>query len=169
VPASGRAGQGQEGSVAPARRVATGTAGPELEALRLAVHRPETVANRLEEALFADDLHLAVFRALASATTLHEAIATVDPDAADLLQRLAVEDAEEDADDVMIRLIERSGKRVLDDLQREARASPCPEDYAPVVGWIKVALEDLRKPQTRRGAEERLVPWLVARLEGAHE
>jgi DNA primase len=148
---------------------AAGTAGPEMEALRLAVHRPEAVANRLQEALFADELHLAAFRALASAATLHEAIATADPDAADLLQRLAVEEAEEDADDVMIRLIERSGARILADLQREARTAPSPEEYAAAVGWIKLALEELRVPQTREDAEARLVPWLVARVEAVHE
>jgi hypothetical protein len=110
-----------------------------------------------------------VFLALASATTLHEAIATADPDAADLLQRLAVEEAEEDADDVMIRLLEECGKRVLRDLEREARGSGSPEGYAPTVGWIKLALEELRTPQTREDAEARLVPWLVTRLEGEHE
>jgi DNA primase len=147
----------------------TGTPGPELEALLLAVHRPETVANRLEAALFVDELHLAAFVALASATTLHEAIANADPDAADLLLRLAVEEAEEDADDVMVRLIEECGKRVVRDLEREARGSGRPEDYAPTVGWIKLAVEELRNPQTRVDAEARLVPWLVARLEGVHE
>jgi DNA primase len=145
----------------------TGTAGPELEALRLAVHRPETVANRLEAALFADELHLAVFRTLAAAVTLHEAIANADPDAADLLQRLAVEEAEEDPDDVMIRLVEECGKRVLRDLEREARGSGSTEG-APTVAWIKLALEELRIPETREDAEARLVPWLVARLEGVH-
>ncbi len=172
---SGEVSRHRPGSAAASDRApvrvshAAGTAGPELEALRLAVHRPETVANRLEEALFADELHLAAFRALASATTLHDAIATADPEATDLLQRLAVEEAEEDADDVMIRLIERSGARVLAHLQREARGAANPQEYAAVVGWIKLALEELRVPQTREDAEARLVPWLVARLEGSHE
>jgi DNA primase len=149
------------------RSLVTGTAGPELEALRLAVHRPEAVATRMEAALFADELHVAAFRALASAATLPEAIANADPDAADLLLRLAVEEAEEDPDDVMIRLIEECGRRVLRDLEREARGSGSPEG-APTVAWIKLALEELRIPQSRGDAEARLVPWLVARLEGEH-
>jgi hypothetical protein len=127
------------------------------------------MVERLREALVADELHLAAYRALASTATLHEAIATADPDAAELLTRLAVEDPDEDADDVMIRLMEQAGKRVLDDLQREARTAPSPEGYAPVVGWLKVTLEELRQPHSRRAAEERLVPWLVARSEAAHE
>src|SRR5438874_10223339 len=55
---------------------------PEEEALLLAVHRPEHMAGRLHEALFADDVGLAAYRALASAATLHEAIDTADPEAA---------------------------------------------------------------------------------------
>ncbi|HEY2300938.1 MAG TPA: toprim domain-containing protein, partial [Acidimicrobiales bacterium] len=143
--------------------------GAELEALRLAIHRPETVADRLEEALFAEELHRSAFRALAGAGTLHEAIGSADPDTADLLARLAVGDSEVDADDVMIRLLERAGSRALDQLQREARSAPAPEDYAAVIGWLKLALEELRSPQSGREAEARLVPWLRDRSEGADE
>ncbi len=145
------------------------TGGPELEALRLAVHRPETVADRLEEALFADEPHRASFRALASAPTLRAAIDSADPDAADLLQRLAVEDTYEDPDDVMVRLLERAGQRELLELQREARGSPAPEQYAAVIGWLKLAIEDLRSPESGRDAEARLVPWLAGRREEADE
>jgi hypothetical protein len=130
------------------------------------VHRPEAVADRLEAALFADALHRTVFVILVSAATLHEAIQAADPEAADLLQRLAVEDAEEDPDDVMIRLLERAGGRVLGDLQREARTAAAPEDYGAVIGWLKLALEELRNPHSRGDAEARLVPWLVARCGG---
>ncbi|HLY81654.1 MAG TPA: DNA primase [Acidimicrobiales bacterium] len=167
--ARGGATQTDGGPAVRQRARVTDPAGPELEALRLAVHRPESVASRLEEALFADEPYLAVFRALASAATLHDAISGADPEAADLLQRLAVEEAEEDPDDVMIRLLERSGARVLVDLQREARGAPSPEQYAPVIGWLKLTIEELRNPQTREDAEARLVPWLVARREGADE
>jgi DNA primase len=159
------------GRAAPADRPATARSagGPELEALRLAVHRPETVGDRLEEQLFADDLHRSAFRALASAATLRTAIDSADPDAADLLQRLAVEDAEEDPDDVMIRLLERAGARELVRLQREARGAPAPEEYAAVIGWLKLALEELRSAHSGRDAEARLVPWLVGHREDADE
>jgi hypothetical protein len=133
------------------------------------VHRPEAVAERLEDELFADELHRSAFRALASAATLRDAIASADPETADLLQRLAVEDAEEDPDDVVIRLLERAGARELAQLQREARGAPAPEDYAAVIGWLKLALEELRSPQSGRDAEARLVPWLVGRREEADE
>jgi len=144
-------------------------AGSEVEALRLAVHRPEAVGERLDDVLFDDDLHRAAFGALVSASTLHDAIAGADPDVADLLQRLAVEDTEEDADDVIIRLLERAGSRVLADLQLEARSSPAPEQYGTIIAWLKIALEELRNPQSSRASEARLIPWLVARTEGANE
>lgn len=139
------------------------TSGPEVEALRLAVHRPEEVADRLEDVLFADELHIAAFRTLASASTLHEAIAAADPEVAHLLQRLAVEDAEEDVDDVIARLVDRSAQRALHEIQREARASSAPEEFATVVAWLKLTLEQLREPKTRQEAEAGLVPWLVDR------
>ncbi len=169
----GRSGDGRSGAgraevtaVAPADRPSVSA---ELEALRLAIHRPETVADRLEESLFADELHRSVFRALASATTLHEAIESADPETADLLARLAAGDSDVDADDVMIRLLERAGSRALDELHREARSSAAPQEYAAVIGWLKLALEELRSPQSGREAEARLVPWLLDRSEEADE
>ncbi|MDP8936720.1 MAG: DNA primase, partial [Actinomycetota bacterium] len=53
-------------------------AGPEMEALRVAVHRPEAVADRLHEVLFQSPVTLAAYRALCSAATLHQALETAD-------------------------------------------------------------------------------------------
>src|SRR5262249_51024643 len=89
--------------------------GPELAALRLAVHRPEEMASRLDALLFAHPLARAAFEALLSATTFHEAVESADPQSADLLQVLAVQESDADADDVMIRLVERAGNRALEE------------------------------------------------------
>jgi DNA primase len=141
--------------------------GPEVEALRLAVHRPEAVADRLEEVLFADERNLAAFRALASSATLHEAIEKADPGAAALLQRLAVEEAEADPDDVVALLAERAGRRALSELVELVNADESRfEELAPVMSWTRVTLEGLREPVTRVEASERLVAWLVERSEG---
>ncbi|MCU4183933.1 DNA primase [Acidiferrimicrobium sp. IK] len=142
--------------------------GAELEALRLAVHRPEELAGRLERVLFAHPLAVAAFDALAGASTLHEAIEWADPQTAGLLQRLAVEPPEEETDDVMVRLVERAGKRALDELGAEMRSAPDPSPYAPLTAWLKLALEMLRPPEgedpkAAQGAEVALVDWLVAR------
>ncbi|MDQ1369757.1 MAG: primase [Acidimicrobiaceae bacterium] len=141
----------------------------EREALRLLVHRPEAIAGRLGEVLFEGDLSVRAYRARTGASNLYEAIAGADPDVADLLQRFAVEDANEDVDAVMIELIDRAGKRALAELDREARRSSRPQDYGAVIGWLKHALEDVRNGQSGLDGESPLVAWLVSRFEVADE
>jgi DNA primase len=145
-------------------------AGPELEALRLAVHRPAEVADRLEVVLFAHPLARACFEALSGATTLHGAIEAADPQAADLLQRLAVEDSDADADEVMIRLAERAGNRAVRELESQWRQADPAEQaaFAPLVSWLKLSLQTMRTEDPRERAaalevERSLVGWLVDR------
>jgi DNA primase len=146
------------GTGAPRR---TALAGPEIEALRLAVHRPDEIADRLEGVLFADELHLAAFDALCSASTLDEAIESARPDAAALLQRLAVEEADADVDDVVRLLAANAAQRRLTALQAEARGAEDPTAYAPTIAWLKLTTEQLWDDATSVGAVEQLVAWLV--------
>jgi hypothetical protein len=120
--------------------------------------------------LFAHPLAQACFLALSTATTLHDAIAAADPQAADLLQRLAVEDGDAEVDDVMARVAERAGQRAMRQLEVEMRqAAPADQaGFVPTITWLKLTLETLRgeDPAARtaaREAERRLVGWLVAR------
>jgi DNA primase len=140
---------------------------PEEEALLLAVHRPEQMAARLHEILFVDDESLAAYRALVEADTLHEAIEAADPEAANMLQRLAVEEDDPDADpdDVVARLARQAGTRALVELQEAARDADDPAQYAPSVGWLKLTIEELGDPRSALDATDRLVRWLVDRLE----
>jgi DNA primase len=155
-PAPGRAQTGGDGA---ARRV-------EVEALRLTVHRPEDVADRIDEALFTDEVHLAAFRALAGASTFHEALGSAAPDAAALLQRLAVEESDAEADDVIALLVKQAVTRAIVELEARARESDqvVPE-VAKTLAWLKPAVEELQDPDTRVGACDRLVAWLVQRGE----
>lgn len=144
--------------------------GPELEGLRLAVHRPEEVASRMESVLFDHPLARAGFDVLLEASTFHDAVEAADPQTADLLQRLAAEEATSAADDVMTRLVERAGQRALRDLQSEMRQAPPSEhgSYPATIAWLKLTLEEIRsEDQSTRNsaveAEERLIRWLVAR------
>jgi DNA primase len=150
--------------------------GPELEALRLAVHRPEEVADRLERVLFAHPLARSAFDSLSGAATLHEAIEGSDPQAADLLQRLAVEESDADPDDVMNRLVERAGRRALREVEAEMRQAETADQagFVPTHSWLMMALETMRSDDaTQRStaveAEERLVGWIVAREEANGE
>jgi DNA primase len=146
----------------------TRSSGPEIEALRLAVHRPADVAARLEGVLFADDVHLDAFEALCGADTLSDAIAGARPEAASLLQRIAVEDAPEvEADDVVRRLAHAAGMRALGELRAESRAKDGPVEIARAIDWLKLTTERLLDATTGTDAAEQLVAWLVQlRTEG---
>ena len=100
---------------------------PGLEALRLAVHEPDRIGQRLERFLFIEELHARAFDALASAETISQAIASVDeedPEVATLLRRLTVEESAADADDCVVQLIRAAAHRSLVALQAEARLDP---------------------------------------------
>ncbi|MFN2503538.1 MAG: DNA primase [Acidimicrobiales bacterium] len=129
---------------------------PEMEALLVAVHRPEEVADCLHEVLFEAGMGREAYRALASSATLHEAIETADEHVAGLLQRLAVEEeTAADPIDPLARLAERAARRVL----ASGDAS-----VEPMVPWLKAVVSDTRDPTTARDATERLVRWLAERL-----
>jgi DNA primase len=146
----------------------------EAVALRLAIHHPEAVADRLQRALFAHPVNRAAFDALASAATFGEAVAAADPQTGDLLGRLAVEDTDDDPDDVMVRLVEVAARRATQELERELRAAPVSDHagYVETMTWLKHTREALRTADgTPIGfhldsglqAERLLVAWLVER------
>jgi DNA primase len=149
------------------RAARTEPSGPEVEALKLAIHRPETVAHLLDEALFDDELHRAAFAALATSATLHEAIDKADAGAAELLHRLAVEDTDAEPEDVMGRLADRAATRALRDLEAQARTNPERfRELSPTTGWLRLTIDQLREPTTREPAFEALVAWLVRNSQG---
>ena len=88
-------------------------ASPAIEVLRLAVNRPETVIDWLDDRLFDDPLHQETYRALVDAATIHEAIESSPPDVAALLSRLAVEEPVDDPLDPVLLLVRGLGLREL--------------------------------------------------------
>ncbi len=133
-----------------------------LLALGLAVHQPEAVAHLLDEVLFVDPVELAAYRALAGAATLHEAVATAEPEAGELLLRVAVDEvADADAGAVVGRLVDEGVSRVLVALELDARTSELADPQ--LIGWLKLQVEDLRDDLTRPAAVAQLLPFLVAR------
>lgn len=134
---------------------------PETEALRLAVHRPTEIAKWLSEDLFSDGATLAAYRALAAAPTFHDAVARADPEVAELLQRLAVEETDAPIDDVVSRLVEEAARRGVSDVEADARRGSYVLNLAPQ----KLAIERLREPEYRWEAIEQLVAWLGSRSE----
>jgi DNA primase len=75
---------------------------PGLEALRLAIHRPDEVSELLEPALFRDELQRATFQALWDTDDLHQAIDGAPPDVRALLVRLTVEEPTGEPEEVVL-------------------------------------------------------------------
>ncbi len=156
-PASGGAGSfGRSG--------APGTAGsrPGLEALRLAIHRPEEMEGRLDAVLFVDELQRAAFRALESADTLREAVDGAPPEVAELLVRCSVEQPLPGSrpEEVVDHLVRVAAAREVKRLEGESKSSESARaERADAVAWLH-ALDD---PGTSASARDRLVAWLSVR------
>ena len=147
---------------------------PGLEALRLAVHRPDLVANRLEDVLFSDDLQRRAFAALAGADSVRVAVEHAEDDVATLLRRVSVEEPPDPddphidpADPVVAQLAREAAKRALAGRQAAARRgeidlAAAASETAAVRRWM----EDLDDPIRGRESADRLVAWLVDAQEG---
>ncbi|MDA8393334.1 MAG: DNA primase [Actinomycetota bacterium] len=138
--------------------------GPALEALRLAVRRPELVAHRLAPAVFPPGTARDAYGALERCATLQQAVECSPPEAAALLRRLAVEDLEPDPESAT-RLVDEAARTWLGRLSQLARQHP---DLAPGIGadvaWLKAAIELLRE-HADQDVEEALVAWMAERGE----
>jgi thioredoxin-like negative regulator of GroEL len=134
----------------------------ELEALRHLLHSAAEIdpllmlEPRATEALFVDERNLAAFRALASTSSVQEAITVADPGAAELLLRLAVEQTDSEPEEVVARLVREATLREVASLTRGARdAVVALETREP-----QLLLEQLAESDSRRAAIESLVLWL---------
>lgn len=187
VPAAARrAQQGREQMVDLRRRNADVVSVPRVEeaALRLAIHRPEEVAALfdsilpsgipsvdnadgtgavgIEEALFEDTIARAAFRALVESPTLRDAIDTAEPEAGELLNRLAVTDGDDVGSDEFIRLIDRSANRWIRILDGQARSTMEGfATYGPSLAWLKLEVERLRNSETETDAATSILNWLL--------
>ncbi|MBK5223545.1 MAG: DNA primase [Acidimicrobiia bacterium] len=139
---------------------------PALEALRLAIHRRDEIIHLLDPCLFDDELYLAALDALTAHPNARNAIESVDPVTADLLQRAAVEDSEADPLDVVSRLVTEATRRAIADLDAAARQAPDPLPYAEITGWLSLRLMEMGEPATEPEAQERLLAWLRQRAVG---
>lgn len=160
-------GDGSAGRRLPARDGDAQRAG--LEALRLLVHQPQTMADRLVPVLFSDPCQRAAFTTLTTEADLHKAIGRAEdesPDVAVLLRRLAVEEPAADADDVVVQLVWIAARRALADLDSESRLSP--DAFARLsreTTRLYADFEELKDPDGAIKAAERLVAWIVERGE----
>jgi DNA primase len=117
-----RAGEGTGGrDGATGRRVAVDPR--EEDVLRWAIHDPELVADWIDASLFVDPIARAAFDALSASAELHEALDATDGDVRALLERLAVEEPQADAEPETVRarlvvnLVEPAAERLRDQLR----------------------------------------------------
>ncbi len=95
----------------------------EEDVLRWALHDPELVADWLDASLFVDPVARAAFEQLSGSDELHDALATSEGDVRALLERLAVEEPQADAEPETVRarlvvnLVEPAAERLRDQLR----------------------------------------------------
>lgn len=148
--------------VDPGARADTERASPALEVLRVAVNRPEDVAEWVHESLFDESLHLESFRALVSSATIHEAIESSPPDVAALLSRLAVEEPVDDPLDPLMLLIRAAGRRALS-IER-SRSEP---DLAVLANVARLIDDVVARDDRGRAAARELLTFVSRQGDGA--
>jgi DNA primase len=148
--------------------------GPGLEALKLAVHKPEDVGDRVHAVLFTDRVQREAFVALLENDSVHEAVESASPEVASLLRRVIVEepmagDPElgDPVDSVVAVLLRGAARRALAEVEIESRVG---EDSwqarAAETVQVRLWLDELEESPSGRDAADRLVTWLVERQPG---
>jgi DNA primase len=159
-------GAGVAEAAAPALRP-----GPGLEALKLAVHRPEDVADRVHPVLFADAVQRDAFTALLEHDSVQDAVESVAPEVGIVLRRAVVEepmagDPElgDPVDSVVLVLLRSATRRALAEIEIESRTGgDAWKSRAVESAQVRLWLDQLEESQTGRDAADRLVAWLVER------
>lgn len=166
--ALGPAGSARGQSGSQRRPAESGSARLELECLRIALHRPDQVAGRLEECCFADPIHRAAFRALRSAPTPSDAITHAAPPVGQLLARLALEEADADPAVELPRLVGVTARRVLNELGALIKAEPSRHaEFSPTMTWLRQGIEALNDQTTADDAAGQLLAWMGGMAPGA--
>ena len=142
--------------------------GPGLEALKLAVHRPEDVADRVHAVLFTDPVQRDAFVALLEHDSVHDAVEAAAPEVANVLRRVIVEepvagDPElgDPVDSVVAVLLRGAARRALADVEKQSRAGgDAWQATAAETAQVRLWLDQLDDPAAGRDAADRLVVWL---------
>jgi DNA primase len=147
-------------------------AGPGLEALKLAVHRPEDVADRVHVVLFTDPVQREAFVSLVEHDSVRDAVEAASPEVAGLLRRVTVEeplagDPElgDPIDSVVTVLVRAAVRRALADMEvRNRTTENLPwQERAAETAQVRLWLDELEDPSSWRDAVDRLVAWLAGR------
>ena len=145
--------------------------GPGVEALKLAVHRPEDVADRVHAVLFTDHVQRQAFVALLEHDSVHEAVEAASPEVATLLRRVIVEEPMEGdpefgdpVDSVVVVMLRGAIRHALTELEIHSRQGD--ESWqadAAETAQVRLWLDQLDDQAAGRDASHRLVGWLTER------
>ena len=152
---------------AAAAKAPTAEDGPEFEALRVAIHRPDDVADLLYEHLFTDERAASAFRALADGGDPHDILERADPWTRDLLQRLWVEDTQAEGDEVVTRLVREALRRQIRVLENESRTGGDALAISMEVNRLGKLLHLLDDERTSIRSSDELLAWLSEGVEQA--
>ncbi len=134
----------------------------EVDVLKWAIHEPELVADWLSASLFHDAVARAVFELLAGSDDFHDALASADGAARDLLERLAVEEPIADGEPTTIRArlmgntVEPAAQRVLAAM---LRAGDARQTTVKVLLDALVHARELGDWEAVQGVAEQLLGW----------
>jgi DNA primase len=140
---------------------ATNRATSEHQALRLFVHKPESVREHLHAILFDAPLYLEGYRLLADGKAVRDVLADAEPDVADLLTRVATEDADDDPAGVVTRLVQLAAERIVTSIEFEATTTGDIESYLPSISWLRTQIMELREPRDDIEDLDELIHWLA--------
>jgi hypothetical protein len=125
-------------------------------ALSLLIHEWDAIAPWLIEELFPDDASQEAFRVLAQTDgNVHEALALAGPLAADIIERASVYDVDADPLVEARALIAAAVRRELSQRRTVNTVEQVQQDR-----MVRIALEDLGKPEKASPAALQLLQWL---------
>ena len=149
--------RGGSAPVVIAAPVQQATEGAGFVALSLLIHEWDTIAPWLIEELFPDDASRDAFRAIAAADgDVHVALQSVEPDAADIIERAAVYDIDADPLVESRALISAAVRRELSRRRLGSDIEQIQNDR-----MVRNALEDLNKHDKAQTAAVILLQWLA--------
>ncbi len=138
------------------------TDGAGFVALALLIHEWDEIAPWLIEELFPSEAYREAFLALAEADgNVHNALQNVGPEAADIIERASVYDGDANPDVESRALIAAAVRRELAQRRTVTSVEQVQQDRQ-----VRIALEDLNKPDKSGAAKLQLLQWLAAVNEG---
>jgi hypothetical protein len=143
------------------------TDGPALEVLRHAAHNRGEVEAWLRVELFRRPQHRAAVGALQSHASIGEAVAAAtdtEPQIADLLARLAVDEPTSEPFDAVKRLATEVARAEMTELRLGAGSRSDPAEALAESAFLGHCIDGLRAPDTSMATLERLLAWLAQRV-----